>query len=121
MAFSFLNQTIFRISLYNWYYTYIAGLEKHNLTPDDIDYVVCTHGHSDHIGNNNLFLKARHIVGLSYSYKDHYFSSSLDTGMLIIILHNKFLRLSYREMFGQHDSNCYNCLYLCELKEYLKT
>ncbi|XP_075226120.1 metallo-beta-lactamase domain-containing protein 1-like isoform X7 [Lycorma delicatula] len=63
----------------------IKGLADHDLIPDDIDYVICTHGHSDHIGNNNLFLKAKHIVGLSYSFKDHYYSSPLDSGKEFIL------------------------------------
>ncbi len=40
--------------------------------PEDISYLVNTHGHSDHIGNNNLFLQAKHIVGQSVSFKDQY-------------------------------------------------
>ena len=40
---------------------------KHQLEPDQIHYVISTHGHSDHIGNNNLFLNAVHIVGKSVS------------------------------------------------------
>ncbi|RZF39237.1 hypothetical protein LSTR_LSTR010331 [Laodelphax striatellus] len=58
----------------------LKGLADNNLTPDDINYVVCTHGHSDHIGNNNLFLKANHIVGLSHSFKNEYYSGPLDDG-----------------------------------------
>ncbi|XP_029162513.1 metallo-beta-lactamase domain-containing protein 1 isoform X1 [Nylanderia fulva] len=42
----------------------IAALAKHDITPQNIDYVVCTHSHPDHIGNNNLFTNATHIVGL---------------------------------------------------------
>ncbi|XP_032680786.1 metallo-beta-lactamase domain-containing protein 1 [Odontomachus brunneus] len=41
----------------------LDALAQHNISPIDIDYVVCTHGHSDHIGNNNLFTNAEHIVG----------------------------------------------------------
>nr|XP_033339615.1 metallo-beta-lactamase domain-containing protein 1-like [Megalopta genalis]XP_033339616.1 metallo-beta-lactamase domain-containing protein 1-like [Megalopta genalis] len=41
----------------------IQALNRHNITPDEIDYVVCTHSHADHIGNNNLFLNAEHIIG----------------------------------------------------------
>ncbi|XP_031831029.1 metallo-beta-lactamase domain-containing protein 1 [Nomia melanderi] len=41
----------------------IEALKQHNITPDKIDYVVCTHSHADHIGNNNLFLNAEHIIG----------------------------------------------------------
>lgn len=40
-----------------------AMWEKGNLRPDDIDYVICTHGHSDHIGNLHLFRRATHIIG----------------------------------------------------------
>ncbi|KAL1506567.1 hypothetical protein ABEB36_005903 [Hypothenemus hampei] len=50
----------------------IEALKLHNLHPDDIDYVICTHGHSDHIGNNNLFQNATHIVGFSISKRDEY-------------------------------------------------
>nr|XP_003706977.1 PREDICTED: metallo-beta-lactamase domain-containing protein 1 [Megachile rotundata] len=41
----------------------LQALSQHDMKPDDIDYVVCTHSHADHIGNNNLFLNAEHIVG----------------------------------------------------------
>lgn len=37
--------------------------EKGNVRPDNIDYVVCTHGHSDHVGNLHLFRRATHIIG----------------------------------------------------------
>jgi glyoxylase-like metal-dependent hydrolase (beta-lactamase superfamily II) len=33
-------------------------MDDHGLECDDVDFVVCTHGHSDHVGNNNLFKKA---------------------------------------------------------------
>lgn len=56
----------------------ISALERHNLTPDKIDWVVCTHGHSDHIGNNALFLKATHIVGTSISQGETYFLHDFD-------------------------------------------
>lgn len=41
----------------------LEALNRYNTTPADIDYVVCTHSHADHIGNNNLFTNAEHIVG----------------------------------------------------------
>nr|XP_012225120.1 PREDICTED: metallo-beta-lactamase domain-containing protein 1 [Linepithema humile]XP_012225121.1 PREDICTED: metallo-beta-lactamase domain-containing protein 1 [Linepithema humile] len=43
----------------------IEELAQHNIQATDINYVVCTHSHADHIGNNNLFTNAEHIVGLS--------------------------------------------------------
>ncbi|XP_066145267.1 metallo-beta-lactamase domain-containing protein 1 [Euwallacea fornicatus] len=57
----------------------IEALHKHEITPNDINYVICTHGHSDHIGSNHLFQNAIHIVGFSVSQRDHY-SLSPDIG-----------------------------------------
>uniref|UniRef100_A0A1Q3FZJ2 Metallo-beta-lactamase domain-containing protein 1 n=1 Tax=Culex tarsalis TaxID=7177 RepID=A0A1Q3FZJ2_CULTA len=51
----------------------LQRLQEHQLAPDDISWVVSTHGHSDHLGNNNLFLKARHIVGTNISQRNRYF------------------------------------------------
>lgn len=51
----------------------VEALKLSNLTPDDISYVICTHGHSDHIGSNHLFTKALHIVGFSISQGEKYF------------------------------------------------
>lgn len=49
----------------------VAGLRRHGLTPDDINVVVCTHGHADHVGNNSLFLAADlHIVGHGIHTRD---------------------------------------------------
>lgn len=59
----------------------VLALTKENFATDSIDYVVSTHGHSDHIGNNNLFLKAKHIVGYSISYMDNYFIYNFDKGI----------------------------------------
>lgn len=47
-------------------------LTRAELDPEDINFVVNTHGHSDHTGNNNLFLKAKHILGDSVSQGDFY-------------------------------------------------
>ncbi|KAH9370905.1 hypothetical protein HPB48_019730 [Haemaphysalis longicornis] len=51
---------------------YWAGLEKLGVSCDEINYVVCTHGHSDHIGNLNLFQRATHIIGTTVSSGDVY-------------------------------------------------
>ncbi|XP_049780642.1 metallo-beta-lactamase domain-containing protein 1 isoform X1 [Schistocerca cancellata] len=63
----------------------IEGLARHGVTCEEIDYVVCTHGHSDHIGNNNLFMNAKHIVGFSVSFKNTYFIHPFETGEPYII------------------------------------
>ena len=57
----------------------IKRLEDHGLAPSDIDYVICTHGHIDHVGNLNLFPGAKFIVGYDImdgdSYAEHDFKS----------------------------------------------
>lgn len=48
----------------------IGSLKIH---PDDIDILVCSHSHPDHVGNLNLFTKARkHFVGISVYTADLY-------------------------------------------------
>uniref|UniRef100_A0A8D8WDH3 Metallo-beta-lactamase domain-containing protein 1 n=1 Tax=Cacopsylla melanoneura TaxID=428564 RepID=A0A8D8WDH3_9HEMI len=64
----------------------VEALSKHNVTCQDISYVICTHGHSDHIGNNNLFKSATHIVGYSISEKgDLYHDPQFEDGEDYII------------------------------------
>lgn len=54
------------------FFFFSLALSKKNLDTTDITHVVCTHGHSDHVGNLNLFTKALHIVGQSISQGDEY-------------------------------------------------
>ena len=50
----------------------ISKLAKENLTTDKIDFVVHTHGHTDHIANTYIFKNAK-IVGFgSINYKDEF-------------------------------------------------
>ncbi|XP_054287229.1 metallo-beta-lactamase domain-containing protein 1-like isoform X2 [Macrosteles quadrilineatus] len=60
----------------------VTALGKHGVNVNQIDYVISTHSHSDHTGNNNLFLKAKHIVGFSISYKHKYTIHPFDEGDL---------------------------------------
>ncbi|XP_053664388.1 metallo-beta-lactamase domain-containing protein 1 [Anopheles marshallii] len=63
----------------------LQRLQEHQLHPDDIDYVVSTHGHSDHLGNNNLFLRAkRHIVGTNISHRNRYYVHDFDAAPLAL-------------------------------------
>jgi glyoxylase-like metal-dependent hydrolase (beta-lactamase superfamily II) len=50
----------------------LQALEREGLAPADIDHVVCTHGHSDHVGNLGLFADATLIVSHDVSHGDHY-------------------------------------------------
>lgn len=51
----------------------LDAIQKLGVGCDDIGYVISTHGHSDHVGNNNLFLSAKHMVGRCVSYKQKYY------------------------------------------------
>ncbi|KAM4747509.1 metallo-beta-lactamase domain-containing protein 1 [Rhinophrynus dorsalis] len=42
--------------------TLLESLQVHGVTPADITHVICTHGHSDHVGNLNLFPRAEILV-----------------------------------------------------------
>ncbi|KAK1132320.1 hypothetical protein K0M31_016431 [Melipona bicolor] len=61
----------------------IQALIKHNITPEKIDYVVCTHSHADHIGNNNLFVNAEHIIGTCVHRGELFFNKNLKDGYQI--------------------------------------
>ncbi|XP_062993353.1 metallo-beta-lactamase domain-containing protein 1 [Elgaria multicarinata webbii] len=59
----------------------LAGLAKQGVAPGDIQHVVCTHGHSDHVGNLNLFPRAELIVGTDVSRPDgRYLTTGLPRG-----------------------------------------
>ncbi|XP_056156269.1 metallo-beta-lactamase domain-containing protein 1 isoform X2 [Lampris incognitus] len=45
----------------------IAALQDKGQQPEDVDFVVGTHGHSDHIGNLNVFPNATIVVGCDVS------------------------------------------------------
>lgn len=51
----------------------LSKLESLKIHTDDINYLVCSHSHPDHIGNLNLFTKAKqHIVGRCVYTEDIY-------------------------------------------------
>ena len=41
--------------------TYMAGLAAHGVAPEDIDYVMCTHLHHDHVGWNTKLVDGRWV------------------------------------------------------------
>lgn len=57
----------------------LQKLNIHGLAPKDINYVVSTHGHSDHCGNNNLFLEAVHIMGFTIFHKNFFENFNFET------------------------------------------
>lgn len=59
-------------------------LKNHHITENDIDFLVCSHGHADHIGNLNLFLKAHHFVGSCLSHKNVYYPHDFEKQAYVI-------------------------------------
>ncbi|MEN6371783.1 MAG: MBL fold metallo-hydrolase [Armatimonadota bacterium] len=68
----------------------LSALEAHGVKPQDISFVVCTHGHSDHTGNINLFPDAvlilSHDISMGDLYTVHDFSKPyiIDDGIEVI-------------------------------------
>ncbi|XP_037614585.1 metallo-beta-lactamase domain-containing protein 1 [Sebastes umbrosus] len=58
----------------------LRTLRERGLEPGDVDVVVGTHGHSDHIGNLSLFPAAVLIVGFDISEGDTYRPNQLGQG-----------------------------------------
>jgi glyoxylase-like metal-dependent hydrolase (beta-lactamase superfamily II) len=63
----------------------LRGLNDQGLVPDQIEYVVCTCGQSDHIGNNNLFPAATFIVSYDISRHDQYTFFPFENGQPYVI------------------------------------
>ena len=62
----------------------IAAMEAHGVAPAQVDVVVGTHGHSDHIGNLNLFPRAKFIVNYDVNERHVYFYHNFSAGPLIL-------------------------------------
>ncbi|XP_047427719.1 metallo-beta-lactamase domain-containing protein 1 [Mugil cephalus] len=58
----------------------LSSLKERGLEPRDVNVVVGTHGHSDHIGNLSLFPAALMIVGFDVSEGDTYLPNKLAEG-----------------------------------------
>ncbi|XP_074555054.1 metallo-beta-lactamase domain-containing protein 1 [Halichoeres trimaculatus] len=58
----------------------LQTLKERGLDPGDVNLVVGTHGHSDHVGNLNLFPAAMMIVGYDVSEGDRYRPNKLSEG-----------------------------------------
>jgi glyoxylase-like metal-dependent hydrolase (beta-lactamase superfamily II) len=57
----------------------LTALSAEQIDPESVSFVVCTHGHSDHTGNNNLFLNATLIFGHDISRGDLYIIHDFDS------------------------------------------
>ena len=58
---------------------FLLGLDANGLKCDDVHYVIGTHGHSDHIGNLNLFPEAICLVSHDICKGDLYFNHTFDS------------------------------------------
>ncbi|KAI8770667.1 metallo-beta-lactamase domain-containing protein 1 isoform X1 [Biomphalaria glabrata] len=63
------------------YHLHGFRLSDQGLKPEDIHYVVCSHGHSDHVGNLNLFPAAVHCVGFDICRHDQYLLHEFKEGI----------------------------------------
>ncbi len=63
----------------------VAALKGEALSPADVDHVVCTHGHSDHVGNIGLFPHATLIVSHDVSRGDLFSSHAFARGEPYVI------------------------------------
>jgi glyoxylase-like metal-dependent hydrolase (beta-lactamase superfamily II) len=66
----------------------LDGLAREGMRPSDISFVICTHGHSDHAGNNNLFADATFIVSHDISKGDLFTFHDFKSGASYIIDEN---------------------------------
>lgn len=63
----------------------VSALAENGLSPQDISYVVCTHGHSDHTGNTNLFPDAALISSFDVCNGDLYTLHDFASGTPYVI------------------------------------
>lgn len=88
-------------------------LEKNNIVPKSVDYVITTHGHPDHSGNTNDFPSAIHFQGtMSYIRSKFNFTDLFDVNKIYINL-NKFkkclerLSSTYKKCYVNEDTRSY--------------
>ena len=62
----------------------VDALAAQGLDPSDIHFVINTHGHADHIGNNNLFPHATFVLDSDLSRHGEYWTHDFVAGRLLI-------------------------------------
>jgi glyoxylase-like metal-dependent hydrolase (beta-lactamase superfamily II) len=62
----------------------VDALATHGVDPDEIQWVVNTHGHLDHVGNNNLFPQATFILDSDLAKDGEYWTHDFRQGPLTI-------------------------------------
>lgn len=92
--------------------------EKGGVLPDDINYVVCTHGHSDHVGNLNLFPDATFIVSYDVSKKDEYTVHRFEDGLPYKIDDGENVNYNFHNYASLGTSNNFTKNYTNPVKNY---
>ncbi len=62
----------------------VDALAAHGVTPSAIAYVVITHGHLDHVGNNNLFPHATFLLDTDVARDGKYLAHDFARGSFLI-------------------------------------
>src|SRR5262245_39827337 len=62
----------------------VQALASRQLAPGDVAYVVCTHGHIDHVGNANLCPRATFLSGQDRALADRFWPLDLAAGPVAI-------------------------------------
>ncbi|XP_069739145.1 LOW QUALITY PROTEIN: metallo-beta-lactamase domain-containing protein 1, partial [Phaenicophaeus curvirostris] len=71
----------------------LQALSHHGLSPEGVTHVVCTHGHSDHVGNLNLFPRAELVVGFDVSRGDGVYRANALANGVPYVLHPGLLEV----------------------------
>jgi glyoxylase-like metal-dependent hydrolase (beta-lactamase superfamily II) len=62
----------------------VAALAAAGVRPDEIDFVVNTHGHLDHVGNNNLFAGATFVLDVDIARHGEYWTHDFAKAPLVL-------------------------------------
>ncbi|VUZ43853.1 unnamed protein product [Hymenolepis diminuta] len=76
-------------------------LAEHNLNNEDINYIICSHGHVDHVGNLHDFPNATIIVGTDILKNGMLREAQISAGDPFLIDNN--VRVIFTPGHSQHD------------------
>ncbi|XP_053575448.1 metallo-beta-lactamase domain-containing protein 1 [Bombina bombina] len=71
----------------------LESLRCHGVMPNDITHVIGTHGHSDHVGNLNLFPNAEILVSYDLWRKGFYVSHDFRSGLPYLLPNGEGLKV----------------------------
>lgn len=75
----------------------ILELKKQDVRPQNVQYLVCTHGHIDHIGNLNLFTESQILLDTDFGTKPGFYGThNYSVSSMAAVIRSSF---SYRKIF----------------------